>query len=219
MYLNFHTHILKNDPEVINFYNVDIRKGAVEFTKGDFRCAGIHPWWIERKHLENRDYFKKFFLESDFLCMGEMGLDRSFKSTSFETQEEVFKFQLEIASLREDSFIIIHCVKAYQEILNCVRDSGFKGHLVFHDYNGSEEMTQKLVERGDYFSYGSMLFRENSKAMKSLSLIPNNRLFIETDDQQEFSIFDAYKRASTLLSMDLKDLADQCMKNFLRIKG
>lgn len=214
MILDFHTHSPDREDDVLKFYNTDLRKGESELLNGDYRCAGVHPWWIHHFKLKDKITIRDFLLNEKILCIGEIGLDRSFKESDFSTQVDFFNFQLEIAIERSDKFIVIHCVKAYQEILNSVRDVGFEGRLIFHDYNGSEEMTRKLVNRGDYFSYGNMLFHRNSKAMKSLSIIPINKLFIESDDQCRFSIQDAYNEASSFLKMSTEDLKVQCMRNF-----
>ena len=165
MYLNFHSHIVDDHPESITFYNVDMRRGETEKSKGNFRCIGVHPWWIHKLDYYSSEDIHKLLSGSEFLCIGEIGLDRSFKSVPFEKQIEVFEIQLKIAIERNDKFVVIHCVRAYQDILNCVRDVGFKGALVFHDYNGSPEITQKLLSRGDYFSYGVKLFSPRTKAM------------------------------------------------------
>ncbi|WP_372652202.1 TatD family hydrolase [Halobacteriovorax sp.] len=219
MILNFHTHSPRKEDGVISFYNADIRNGEKEFTLGDYRCAGIHPWWIDDFDEESRDKILKTFLSESITCIGEIGLDRSFKSVEFSKQVEFFEFQLKIAIDRKDKFIIIHCVRAYQEILNSVKKVGYKGVLVFHDYNGNEEMTEKLLGRGDYFSYGNMLFQKESKAMNSLSHIPLNRLFIETDDQSRFSIDEAYREASIFLGIKMDNLSQQSMKNFIYLKN
>ena len=214
MYLNFHSHIVDDHPESITFYSIDLRKGESEKSKGHFRCIGVHPWWINQIDTNNYEELRELLSGSEFLCIGEIGLDRSFKSIPFEKQIDIFELQLRIAIERDDKFVVIHCVKAYQDILRCVHNVGFKGALVFHDYNGSPDVTRKLIDRGDYFSYGSKLFNLKTKAMKSLKIIPLERLFIETDDQLEFNIKDAYNRASEVLGLTPSELAKQCLKNF-----
>ncbi len=218
MILNFHTHSPEKEDGIMNFYNADLRKGSGELLMGDFRCGGIHPWWIDYFDPLDKDKIAQILLNENILCIGEIGLDRSFREIDFSRQVDFFEFQLEVAIRREDKFIIIHCVRAYQEILNSVKKVGYKGKLVFHDYNGNDEMTQKLVDLGHYFSYGNMLFKKESKAMSSLKYIPLKRLFIETDDQFEFSIQDAYSEASSFLEVETLSLIEQCMKNFVMLR-
>lgn len=220
MILNFHTHHLVNDDNIVEVYNVDLKnslKDPEEFNLGNYRCAGIHPWWIESFSDFSESEIKKILSHSGILCLGEIGLDRSFSDIDFSVQERFFMMQLEVAIARKDSFVVIHCVKAYQEILNCVKKTNFKGSLVFHDYNGPEEITKTLVSRGDYFSYGGMLFRDNSKGLKSLKHIPIERLFFETDDTVERSILDVYEKGAEILELSIENLITQCFQNFKRI--
>ncbi|WP_127714095.1 TatD family hydrolase [Halobacteriovorax sp. HLS] len=219
MHLNFHTHILSNHDEVIDFYSIDLKKGPAEFLKGKYQCLGIHPWDLTEEYLEKLSSFEYIMLEADVLCLGEMGIDRTSKDISIELQKKVFLFQLNVAAKRGDSFVIIHCVKAYNEIIECYKKSKFKGKLVFHDYNGDENTTKDLIKRGCYFSYGNMLFFPNSKGYRSLNSIPIERLFLETDDHRRFSIFDAYEKLASIKKLEEGELITQILANFDRLKS
>ncbi|OUR99781.1 hypothetical protein A9Q84_01775 [Halobacteriovorax marinus] len=216
MYLNFHTHKVTEDAG-IEFYNIDLRKGPIEFTKGQFRCIGLHPWWLTPEYLDRLDSFEEIMLEADVLCIGEIGLDRSC-DVDFELQLKMLIFQLNIAKKRNDPFVVIHCVKAYSDIIQCVKKSGFDGRLVFHNYNGDTQTTKDLISRGCYFSYGNMLYKESSKGFKSLKDIPIERLFLETDDQDKYSIKDAYEKLSSIKRVSSLDLQRIILTNFGNIK-
>lgn len=214
MYLNFHTHNVSNDDEVVDFYSIDLKKGPAEFSKGKYQCLGIHPWDLREEYLEKLDSFELVFIESDVLCLGEMGLDRTLKNVDIDLQKKVFIFQLNIAAKRKDKFVIVHCVKAYSEILECLKKSSFKGKLVFHDYNGDENVTKEFIKKGFYFSYGNMLFFPDSKGYKSLNFIPAEKLFLETDDHKRFSIKDAYKELCKIKKIHESDLITMVNDNF-----
>lgn len=216
MYLNFHTHQVTED-NTIEFYNIDLRKGPSEFHKGDFQCLGLHPWWLTPEYLEKLPSFKEVMTGAEVLCIGEIGLDRVCE-VDFELQLKVFKFLLKVAKERKDTFVVIHCVKAYSDVIQCVKETGFQGRLVFHDYNGDSKITKELIKKGCYFSYGNMLYKESSRGYKSLKSIPLERIFIETDDQRKFSIKDAYERVSAIKRVSVRDLQKIILSNFENIK-
>ncbi|ATH08456.1 hypothetical protein BIY24_10995 [Halobacteriovorax marinus] len=213
MYINIHTHILSKDPRHIEFYNVDIRKGDAEFSKGHFRCAGIHPWWIQSFSGYNLEKLEALLQGREYQCVGEIGLDRAFKEVDFETQCNFFRFQLDFAKKRKDPYVIIHCVRAYNDILKLVNEVGYEGVLIFHDYNGNEQITRELIGRGYYFSYGSKLFNEQTKGFKSFTLIPLSKLFFETDDSS-LKIEEVYLRASKLRGKTLDEIKSRIKENF-----
>jgi TatD DNase family protein len=216
MYLNFHTHQVTED-NTIELYNIDLRKGPLEFEKGDYQCIGLHPWWLTPEYLEKLETFKEVMTGAEVLCIGEIGLDRAC-NVDFDLQLKVFRYLLKVAKQRNDAFVIIHCVKAYSEVIQCTKESGFTGRLVFHDYNGDSNTTKDLIKKGCYFSYGNMLYKESSKGFKSLNSIPLERIFIETDDQKKFSIKEAYERVSVIKRVTVKDLKKIILSNFKNIK-
>jgi TatD DNase family protein len=219
MYLNFHTHFESEDDDVIDFYNIDLKKGPSDFNKGKYQCLGIHPWDLTEAFLEKLDAFEFIFMQADVLCMGEMGLDRVKNKEHFDIQKKVFSFQLEVAAKRNDPFIVLHCVKAYNDVFECINNSNYKGKVVFHDYNGDAQTTQDLVKKGCYFSYGNMLLFPNSKGFKSLLHIPIERIFLETDEHKHFDIKDAYEKMAEQKGLSVSDLCDQVMKNFEELKS
>ena len=219
MYLNFHTHNISEDKDVTNFYSIDLKKGPEEFQKGDYQCLGIHPWDLTPEYLEKLDSFEYLLLESEVTCLGEMGIDRSIKNVDIELQKKLLIFQLNVAAKRKDKFVIIHCVKAYSDILECLNKSTYKGKLVFHDYNGDEKTTKDLINRGYYFSYGNMLFFPKSKGFNSLRTIPIERVFLETDDHMRFTIQDAYLELCKVKRIDVVDLITIVNQNFIKLNS
>ena len=219
MYLNFHTHFESNSEDVTDFYNIDLKKGPAEFNKGCFRCLGIHPWDVKPEIIDRLDSFAFVLEQADVLCLGEIGLDRVTRKSDFNIQKEVFLFQLDIAAKRGDPFIVLHCVKAYNDILECVAKSKYRGKLVFHDYNGNQIVTKDLVSKGHYFSYGNMLFFPSSKGHKALKDIPIEKLFIETDEHKHFTIEQAYEKVSELKNIDLPELSSRIFSNFKELQS
>jgi TatD DNase family protein len=56
----------------------------------------------------------------------------------------------------------------------------------------------------------------NTKLQEALLRIPNDQLFLETDDS-EITILEVYKKVSTLKNLSLSELEEIIEKNFKRI--
>lgn len=172
--------------------------------------VAIHPWWGKQK--ASLGEVTSLWKRRNCLLMGEMGLDKR-SVIPFDLQKELFEKQLtEAYSFSKP--ILIHCVRAYEECFKLIKQYP-KTFFIFHDYNGSLEFTKKCLKHSDYlyFSYGKSLFRSQSKGLDSLSTLPPQRLFLETDEST-FSIQEIYAQASKLLGQDILSLKQQIYLNF-----
>ena len=83
-------------------------------------------------------------------------------------QIEAFHEQIAIAeSLRKP--LIIHCVRAYSELLAFRKKSDQSIPWIFHWFNADEQIARELIEKTAYLSFGHMLFKEQSKAYQGIS--------------------------------------------------
>lgn len=82
--------------------------------------AGLHPWYIDETGWKTSfEALKQFSLQNQVIAIGECGLDKVCK-TSFSLQQEVFIAQLLWAN-EINKPLIIHCVKAFDEILGLLK--------------------------------------------------------------------------------------------------
>ncbi|PIP96502.1 MAG: hypothetical protein COW00_10255 [Bdellovibrio sp. CG12_big_fil_rev_8_21_14_0_65_39_13] len=208
-----HSEIIQNE-DVITVLNLD-----KDFQKPNDRyfTVGIHPWWIEEV---NRDEALKTMIQlaqdKNFICFGEMGIDRAIE-VSLDTQIKVFEVQLELASEYSPHFVIIHCVRAFNEILGAVKRTNYKGTLIFHDYNASEEITKELLAHDYCLSFGRHLFNDSTKAYKQFKNIPVENIFLECDDWKDMTIQEIYQKASEIKGMEVENLKMAIHKTFEKI--
>lgn len=180
-------------------------------------CFGIHPWYAEDFNDMTQKYLENILLKYPKSLIGEIGLD-NVKNIDFSLQKEVFTAQLKIASIFKRP-VILHCVKAYEQMLNILSQYRLKTFLL-HGYNGSESYTEHFTKINGYFSINTKILKENnSKAIKVLKSIPINKLLLETDASDIQSLDNiklVYEKASQILKINIETLAKIIIDNFER---
>ncbi|MBA4410809.1 MAG: hypothetical protein C0397_15460 [Odoribacter sp.] len=212
--INLHTHQIVNGGQiqVLNVFAQDLPLNE----KKQLFSTGLHPWHIGKVNPEA--CFQAIELaakQKNMLAIGECGLDRSI-STEFLLQVSHFKKQIEIAEKYQKP-LIIHCVRAYSDLMQLKKETKSNVPWLIHGYNGNLETTKNLVRHGFYFSAGEKLLSNESKHAVFLA-IPTDRLFLETDDR-EISIESVYFLAIQVLKIDLNKLAKMIFNNFKILFG
>lgn len=217
-FIDIHTHSEKNEREVVTVRNVFPGEGFAAFAGRNFYSVGLHPWHIKSNEENNEMLIMvEEALEFDHVCfIGECGLDK-IAITDFEEQKRVFSAQAFMAEEFKRP-LIIHCVKAYNEILELHKKLHPEMPWIMHGYNGSVEITQQLGERGVLFSFGESLFRENSKAVKSFKCLPLEKIFFETDEYFG-DIDDIYKKGAEHKNVSVETLTKAIWNNFSRVEN
>jgi len=212
MYLDAHTHVLSKSSEIKSIISLDPRNEQFSDLDHHFFTLGLHPWYIAEVSLD-KVFAKIASLRShpNFLGLGECGLDRH-RSDDFELQIKIFKQQLDYAQKNGINLVVIHCVRAFADLLEVLKESKYRGQLFFHDYNGNVETTQSLMAYASYFSFGYKLKNATTKAFKSFQFLPMDRIFLETDDYG-ITIEEVYHLASEIKKITLSDLKIQMEKN------
>lgn len=213
--INIHTHQLSSSNEII-ILNIPIgfeNLSKLELTNQQInKSAGIHPWHIESNDvLEQLSLLEQMILEKQIFAIGEIGLDKACK-TDFNLQIEVFKKQLDIA-VKYKLPIIIHCVRAYNEVFEVLAEYTHSVKAVFHGFNSSKEMALQLCAKGYYLSIGDSLLNPKSKLRAFVNQIPLKNLFFETDEST-VSIEAIYQEYCNLNSSSNEALKQQIATNF-----
>lgn len=175
---------------------------------------GIHPWFTNEKWQEQLNSLKEWSLLPNVMAIGECGMDK-LCNTAFSLQQEVFMAQV-IWANSIGRPLIIHCVKAWEEVLQLLQDIPVKVPVIFHGFNNSVTLMEKITGRGFYISLGKSLYRKEIKEL--LPLVPSDRFFLETDDAV-LSILDVYEQAAQALSIDHNSLSLQLEKNAAAVFG
>jgi len=211
-YINIHTHQATAEDE-LSIFNAHDHFNP--WTSNIYVSIGIHPWNIQIiNSKEFLDSIKTNAAAKNVLAIGECGLDKLI-DTDLKIQEDLFKQQIHIAEAVKKP-LIVHCVKAFDELIRIKKELNVRVPMIVHGYNNNEQIAVKLLENKFYFSFGKALLNENSNASKIISTIPIGQLFLETDDT-DIPIKSIFEKASRYLQIDEAALKEKIYLNFKRI--
>jgi TatD DNase family protein len=152
-YINLHTHQFTGRYdilEIVNQYPNEFDAGIPHYS------IGIHPWYIIENRLEEDLAIIESKLElENCLAIGECGLDKRIE-IPFDFQIAVFEKQLLLAEKYQKP-VIIHCVAAFQEVIEIKNRLNISVPLIIHGFSKNEETTQQLIKNGFYLSYFEIL--------------------------------------------------------------
>ena len=211
-YIDFHTHKQSAPDGVITVYNQLLHEET--HIPKHFYSAGLHPWHADK--LSNADLSRVLDLHginSNFIALGETGLDKVCKIPT-QIQQDIFELQLNKAVILSKP-VIIHCVKAWEEMLEITNH--YHVPMILHGYNGSDQLTVKLVKRGFFFSIGPMILNPNTRIGHAIRYIPISSIFCETDESDQ-PIQSVYNAVCDYLKMKETDFRRIVMENFVRLR-
>ena len=207
MFVDIHTHI--DNQSVIKIVSEN-------FEEKILLTEGVHPWEVDDydKEVPRREAARN---DSGFaVAIGEVGLDKAHKET-FDKQVEVFEEMIKISeTLRKP--VIVHCVRAYSEIIEMRKKTKATMPWVIHGFNSSVETMRQLLKYDIYISLGEILYRNKNQAVKILKDIPVERLFLETDVSGR-DIRDVYAKAASLMGCEVEFLCNKIFENYGRLEA
>lgn len=211
-FIDIHIHSTCNDQDVLTLRNLEYHEhfepGII--SANDCFSIGIHPWNADKAGNDLFSGLENVAGNKNVIAIGETGLDK-LCGIDYKRQEFIFEKQLNI-SKSVNKPVIIHCVRAYQEIIALRKKYNFQPWIL-HRFNASEEIARQVSDLGFYLSFGNLILNPATKAAKILSKVPVNRVFFETDDFG-ISIREIYSAASKILDMDLNELRVIIKNNF-----
>lgn len=208
-FINIHTHHQPRGQEqaIINLYS-DFEKA----NENPLCSCGLHPWYLKEETLDAEfKALKDVAVLKNVVVIGECGLDR-LSTTDWDLQQKAFILQLELAKEVQKP-VIIHCVRAFDEVVSLVKKQSLNQPVIFHGFNKKEELAERLIAEGFYLSFGKAILNEESSAAKSLAAIPAEKFFLETDDEL-IPVKDVYNAAARIRKTGLDEIILQVQKNF-----
>jgi len=207
-YINIHTHQSQNKSytEIINLFPENAEKIISENPHSLF-SVGLYPWHIGENADALLKEIEKLSTCGNVVAIGETGLDK-LSETDFTKQTEVFNAQIRIAEKAQKP-LIIHCVKAYQEVFSIKKELQVNVPMIFHGFRRKPELAEQILHQNGYISVGA-----NAEYIpETIQKIPLNRLFIETDESN-VDISEIYKKIAGIKNISVEKLAQQIQSNF-----
>lgn len=195
-FLNLHTHTQTGNPDVLELVNQ--YPDAFDESVRNF-SIGVHPWRINESRLQSDlTFIESKLSDPKCLAVGECGLDKRIE-LPIELQLEVFEVQLLLAEKFKKP-VIVHCVAAYQEVIETKKRMGISVPMIIHGFSKNEQVAKSLVDNGFYLSFGKWLIR-NPELERTFAFVPDDRIFLETDTEEEeiervFALGAKYKNVS-----------------------
>ena len=210
MFIDIHTH----KPNEEGTYSIQNLHEQFENCNPLFLYSiGIHPCYINTEDWKN--IFTKLKLESkksNVIMIGECGLDR-LSNVPFNIQQDVFIQHIlwanEIAKP-----LIIHCVKAHNEVLHLLKDHQCNVPVIFHGFNNKKEIAEIIVTKGYFISFGKAFYNPSVETI--FNTIPLDNIFLETDDSDS-DIQSIYSQAAKIKNISMDQLSLQLKKNFKKV--
>jgi TatD DNase family protein len=174
---------------------------AEKYPEGVYAAIGIHPVHLkEQKWHEKVDENEEFevqtraetFSKEEYsilekskkvVAVGEIGLDYFHSDDNKKEQKEVFKNQIDFA-VGVNLPIIIHCRKAYDDLLEILRSKklqyGEQLRGVVHSYLGNVNKAKAFTELGFFLGFNGIITfaRDYDKVLREIDL---KHFLVETD--------------------------------------
>ncbi len=237
-YFDIHTHIRKVDSEISSVLSILPGDSIPE----GYYSVGLHPWFVYESNFEEQlELVREKALGDNCVAIGECGLDRLTFSKSGgsvvgdkalalqlgeELQKKVFEGHIEIANFAKKP-LIIHCVRAFPELLIARKSIKTTTPWIIHGFRGSQEIANALTGAGVLLSFGKSILSEyasNFKVREIFKELPADSILLESDNVDKISceICNIYRAAAEIkgISIDkLQNIIQNNINNNLYLDG
>ena len=145
--------------------------------------AGVHPHNVSKEQTKNLDSIYTYSERTNLIGIGETGLDFYYETQSKDYQIESFIKHIEIA--RElDIPVIVHTRDADVETLRILKNEYKNGKFkcLIHCFTASKDFALEVLKLDFFISIsGIVTFKNATKLRETVSIIPLNKMLIETD--------------------------------------
>lgn len=165
-------------------YNLKSSREAVDIaTRYEFiySICGISPNDLDDYNKENLEEIKILAQNKKNVAIGEIGLDYYWEKDNKELQKQVFIDQINLAN-ELNLPIVIHARDAVQDTIDLLKQYPVSKKGIFHCAQLNKYLVEEAIKLGFYISFaGPVTFKNSKNAQEIVSLVPNDKILIETD--------------------------------------
>ena len=197
MIFDIHTHDRSARRALIsvNPMEFDPRPGA-------FYAVGIHPWRLPASDGDMK-MLESIAMRDDVLMIGECGIDKV-RGGDLDEQTRVLSRHVELSEAIEKP-LLLHCVKASNEIIALRKKMHAVQPWVIHGFRGNVNVARQLLGAGMFLSFGEYF---NAEAVKA---VPSGRLLVETDESA-MPIHEIARRVACARDISLEELEAEVLQ-------
>lgn len=204
--IDIHTHRFGNHEAIVNTHPATCEHD-IQQHPAQRLSLGLHPLDLRDAEAWLPQMEQLLTVYPQILFVGEIGIDK--RNEDIERQISIFEKQMQIADNHRKA-VIIHCVRAVNEILAAAKP--FSAQLIFHGFRGKTQVAKQIIDSGHYIS----LNEKSLFAPETVKFIPDDRLFLETDDSS-IPIEEIYEKMAWTRQTTIERLQEQIAQNFKRI--
>lgn len=207
LFLDIHTHSKSSSHQVFAIQN---KYPSSDELSTPF-SVGIHPWFLKKETFE----IELFLLEEKLqhencYAIGECGLDKAI-DVDFDFQKEVFIQQIHLSEKYQKP-MILHCVRAFQEIIELKKQFSPSQTWILHGFQKSKQLAESFLFKGIFLSFGEAVLSKSDLQNVILDF-PLDYLLIETDNS-EVSIALIYQKIAAIKNIEIEVLKEKIQANF-----
>lgn len=164
-------------------YNLKQSEKALEIAEKNkfiYATCGISPNDIEDFCEDKLNKIEQLAKNSKVVAIGEIGLDYYWNKDNKNKQKELFIKQIEIAN-KLNKPISIHTREAVCDTLEIIKKYPVVQKGIFHCCPLNKELIKEGLKLGYYISFSGNITFKNAKSEEAVSIVPNDRILIETD--------------------------------------
>jgi TatD DNase family protein len=211
-YIDIHVHGGKPAPGIFILESLMAHEDKLpEDLPGVAFTFGIHPWFLnEENHDRQIALVRNQFSLPEIIAIGEAGFDK-LRGPSPELQRTAFEEQVSVSE-KAIKPVIIHCVKAWDELLAAQKKIRPVMPWLVHGFRGNKNLAAQLISKGMYLSiwFEFALRPESSELFRHL---PRDRFFLETDGA-DVDIRAIYEKVAGDVDLGVEELKSVIFSNF-----
>jgi TatD DNase family protein len=197
-----------------------------------YATAGVHPNDAPKVDESTFEKLRAILRHRKVKAVGEIGLDYHW-GVAPELQLPVFRKQLELAAEAKMP-IVIHTRDAWADTLDVLAKDWVPSRLpcIMHCFTGNVEQARACVDLGFYLSFGGVAtFPKAAEVREAASIVPADRLLIETDcpylapvphrgkRNEPAFVAETLRVLAKVRQIEPEDLAGQTTANFEHLLG
>jgi TatD DNase family protein len=149
---------------------------------GVYAVVGVHPHDASACDDDRLMQLRELARSPRVVAIGESGLDFHYMHSPREAQETALRRHLELAA-ELGKPIVIHCRDAETRVREIVEKVGLppRGGVI-HCFTGDAGAARRFVAMGFHISFSGILtFRNAATSRAAATVVPDDRLMVETD--------------------------------------